>query len=174
MKPKSDDIALIEENNELNVEMTPIVVSPFTMSITKINTRTDKYASAFWLMEVTCQISNPHSVQISHDIYCCWAFGSADPDDPASFRYNRCWGGGSPGTPKSELYSLLLTLNPGQSVTLVSPFYIIDGWHDFHENYEWSNMPSGMWSHGQPKKYWFRMIDELGNWSPVKSIGTVV
>ncbi|GAJ18623.1 unnamed protein product [marine sediment metagenome] len=67
---------------------------------------------------------------------------------------------------------LSVTLNPGQSITLVSPFYYIDGWHDTHHTYEWTNSPPGMYSAGVRKKYYFRIIDELGNWSPYKSVGS--
>ncbi len=168
MRQKSDDAILVEGGNELNVEMAPIVAPPFTMSITKISTTTDKYATAYWLMEVTCQISNPHSVPVTHDIYCCFAWGYEDPNDLASF---------FPTSRMMGRYTwpeafLSVTLDPGQSVTLVSPFYYIGEYHDIHGNYEWSNMPPGMYSAGVRKKYWFRIIDELGNWSPVKSVGT--
>ena len=139
---------------------------PLSMSITKISTATDKYATAWWVMELSCQISNPHSVPISHELHCIWAFGSSDPNLLASFKWSRYWRNSWPST------GLLVTLNPGQSVTLISPFYYIDGWHDMHMNYEWSNMPPGAYKAGVRKKYWFRIIDELGNWSPVKSVGT--
>lgn len=147
---------------------------PFDMSITKFNTTADKYGPAFWLMQPTAVISNPHSVRISHQIRIIAAPGSYDQNLLSSYIWTRCWGGGAAGASKESLQELLVTLDPGQSITLVSPFYYIDEWHSRHENYEWSNMPPGTYSSGTPRKYWFRVIDEQGNWSPVASIGTVV
>jgi hypothetical protein len=147
---------------------------PFNMTITQIETATNKYANAYWLMQPNILVSNPHSVPVSHKLYCGWAFGSRDPNLLSSYAFTRCWGGGAPGTPANELYELYVTLNPGQSVTLVSPFYYTDGlWGWERANpYEWSNLPDGMYSAGVRKKYYFRIIDELGNWSPVMSVGT--
>jgi hypothetical protein len=149
-----------------------VAPSPFTMSIIGIETTTDKYATAYWLMQPSALISNPHSSQITHRLRFIVAFGSYDQNLLSSYIFTRCWGGGAPGTPENQLYDLPVTLNPGQSITVVSPFYYINGWHDVHNNYEWSNAPAGMYSAGVRKKYWFRVIDERGNWSPVKSVGT--
>lgn len=151
------------------------VALPFTMSITRIDTiDSDKYATAYWLMQPVALISNPHSTPITHRLRFIVCYGSSDPNLLSSYLWTRCWGGGAPGTPQDQLYELPVTLNPGQSITVVSPFYYIDGlWGWERANpYEWSNMPPGMYSAGVRKKYWFRIIDELGNWSPVKSVGT--
>lgn len=145
----------------------PVLTLPFNMEITSIATTTDKYATAYWLMELACQVSNPHSVQVTRQIRCRWAFGSDDPNNPTKYR-DRYWRGVAGQDPQIWLP---LTLNPGQSIILTSPFYYLDGLQDYG-GYEWNNMPLGMYSAGVPKKYWFRIIDELGNWSPVKSIGT--
>ncbi len=150
-------------------------VLPFDMSITKIDTEKDKFAEvpalAYWLMEVTCQISNPHSVPISHDIYCVYA--RAKYVD-RGYRYDRCWGGAAPGTPREQLHGLSVTLDPGESITLISPFYYIDDWNDFFSTYEWINDPPGMLYGGIRVKYLFKIIDEQGNCSPVASVGTHV
>ena len=155
-----------------NVEI--VTSSPFNMTITQIETATDKYATAYWLMQPTALVSNPHNSQITHRLRFIVAPGAYDPNLLASYLWTRRWGGGAPGTPANELYELSVTLEPGQSVTLVSPFYYTDGlWGWERANpYEWSNMPDGMYSAGVRKKYYFRIIDELGNWSPVMSVGT--
>jgi hypothetical protein len=152
-----------------------VALPPFDMTITKIETTSDKYAPAWWLMQPVALVSNPHGITITHKLRFVAASGSYDPALLSSFTRTRCWGGGAPGTPQDQLYDLSVTLEPGQSVTLVSPFYYIDGlcgWE--HDNpYEWSNMPPGAYSGGVRKLYYHRLIDELGNSSPVMSIGTI-
>ena len=153
-----------------NVEI--VAPSPFNMTITTIDTTTNKYATAYWLMQPAALVSNPYSSRITHRLRFIVAYGSSDPNLLSSYSWTRCWGGGAPGTSANQLYELSVTLDPGQSITVVSPFYYVDGWHGDEYNYEWSNAPLGMHSAGVRKKYWFRIIDERGNWSPAKSIGT--
>jgi len=154
-----------------NVEI--VTPPPFNMVITRVSTATDKYATAYWLAEVTGVISNPHSAAITHRLRCLMAPGTSDPYLFSSYIWVRCWGGGVPGTPASQLYELPVTLSPGQSVTVVSPFYYINGWHDIHGNYEWSNIDL-MYKSGVPKKYWIVLSDELGNMSQPISVGSAI
>lgn len=149
-----------------------VVPAPFSMSITKIDSTINKYATAYWLMQPTILVSNPYGTQITHRLRCIAAFGSKDKNLLSSYIFTRCWGGGAKGTPQSQLRELSVTLGPGQSVTIISPYYFIDDWNDNHNSYEWENDPPGMYSAGVKKKYWFRVIDENNNWSPVASIGS--
>lgn len=160
------DIILVEGNNELNVEMVPIAVPPelpFNMVITKIDVYDrpsyDGATSAYWHVDIYCDISNPHSSAITHSLWIAWAVAPNDPNDLASYRLDRKW--------DDWQEEKVVTLAPAESRSLFSPWIQPGG-------LTW-NMPMGMY-HGYPtkRKYYFRIIDELGNWSPVASVGTYV
>ena len=160
------DIILVEGNNELNVELVPIAVPPelpFNMFITKIDVYDrpsyDGATSAYWHVDIYCDISNPHSSVITRSLWIAWAVAPDDPNDLASYRLIRKW--------DDWQEEKVVTLAPAESRLLFSPWIQPGG-------LTW-NMPMGMY-HGYPtkRKYYFRIIDELGNWSPVASVGTYI
>lgn len=166
------DIVLVEGNNELNVSLTPIAALNFDMNITGITTAVDKFATAFWVAEVTAVISNPNNVPVTHLIRCIAAYGGDNPDDLSKYIYNRYWRG---EMYQDRVLNLDVRLNPGESIVVVSPYYYLNGYHELHiPHYEWDNLPHGSYSAGQMVKVWFRMIDENNYWSPVASVGTYI
>ena len=149
------------------------VSPPLTMVITGLTSMGDKY-SGYWVAQANILITNNNAVAVTKGIKCQATFGEYDPYAPATIWYERTIGnqaatGYGTGVPWYEI-----TLQPGQSVDLLSPYYYINGWHDFHQNYEWLNYPQGSYRSGVMKKYWFRIVDDQGNASLVSSIGTAL
>jgi hypothetical protein len=132
--------------------------SPFGMVITNIQEERDKFASAYRQFQVTAEISNPYSYNVTHLIRTIVAKAPADQEDISAYRWTRYWSDGSE--------EMQVALAPGESLQVISPFYYI------RDSFECSNIPLGMYHGGVPCKYYFRIIDEKDYWSPVASIGT--
>jgi len=142
------------------------VAPPFTMTVTSLTSTGDKYASAYWLVQVSVLIKNNNAVAVTHDLKCVATYGEYYRyNDPVSW-WDRHWD-------DNNIWKTI-TLQPGQSVTLLSPYYYINGWHSGHQNYEWINWPDGQYKSGVPKEYWFRVVDNNGNASPAVSIGSAL
>ncbi|GAI75526.1 unnamed protein product [marine sediment metagenome] len=96
MRQKSGDIALVEGNNELNVQMTPLPVGSFTYSNVSARMVSFNPAPAFYTMTFSCRVTNLTDATIARTLRLM--YGS----DGGSF-YNY------------RGISLSLTLAPGQS-----------------------------------------------------------
>lgn len=128
---------------------------PFEMEITDISTAKNKWLSSYLIAQVKGKIRNPNSSQTTHKVKCAVAYAS----QPDNFRFDRHWGFGSEGTPASQLIWLELTLQPGESVNVVSPYYYTAEEDTRHPDrgYEWADC------YGQHTGYYAVLMDELGN-----------
>lgn len=98
---------------QMVVHMLAVVVPPqgtvsFTYGPLTVTEAPDPAASAFTISQVSCLVTNPSSSPITRNFVCMWQ----DSRYPGSW-YTRGWGWTRP---------LSLTLQPGQSATLVSPY----------------------------------------------------
>jgi len=105
----------------------------------------NKQAPAWGVARVSCLLTNPHNVTVTRRLRCCWAYST----EPSTFYCNRAWNGG--------ITEFELTLNPGGSYALVSPYYYYGA-----DGIEASNSPLI----GVGKKFYYRFQDDLGNSSP--------
>ena len=104
----------------------------------------DSYDS--WrIARVRCLITNPHSQTLTKRLRCCWAYSTS----PDSWACNRSWA--------EEVYYYDLTLGPGQSSTLESPFF----YRNLH-NETIVNPPLI----GSGKSFYYHFQDDDGNASP--------
>lgn len=160
---------IVEGDNKLNVEMKPIALLPFNMTITKINYDMNKWLSSYVIIEVTAWITNPNSIPVTHQIKCAEAYGSADPTILSNFQFDRYWGFGVEGTPLVDLLWFPITLQPGGSIEVISPFYFIDDIDYYHpqRGYERANI-----NHAQRTEYQVIIMDDEGNVSPVVKFTT--
>lgn len=136
------------------------VVPPFTMVITNIAQSTDQYATAYWIVEITAKITNLSSYVVTHDLACGKCRPSQQDENNAYSYSSRLWSA-------SIGAALAVTLNPGQSVTLVSPFYVAQ------EGYPPERANEDLMYHSGTKiRYAWRIRDELLNMSPSAYAGT--
>jgi len=165
-----DDTELATYQDE-SITIIPPDPLTFDMVITSMGMQGDKYMTAYWVAQAIATISNPHDVTVTHVLRTIWANGDQDNNNLSSYsaRYWR----GNMAAPR-QIY-LTVTLDPGQSIEVVSPFYYMcHEWNLASGSYEWSNVPNGTYRLNEPKLYWYRIIDENNNWSPVESIGEVI
>jgi hypothetical protein len=135
---------------------------PFSMAITNITIydrpRIGDWSSAYWHVDLECQISNPYDHSISHTLKLGNIDADSDYQNLSAWYYKRKWG-------ESENIEKVFTLSPGQSVTVLSKgFNSISGW------YTWPQLNY----HGYPvkNKTFFNIVDENWNSSPFVSAGT--
>lgn len=100
MKPRSDDIGLVEGGNELNVEMAPIAVPPFAFSDLSVQRVRCQSATAFNTLNFWCTITNPTDKSITHIL-------------TPMYRTETKYGYGDPYP--SPLYAREVTLSPGEN-----------------------------------------------------------
>lgn len=106
MKPRSDDIALVEGDNDLNVGMAPIAVPPFSFSNPWVERVRCESATAWNTLNFGCTITNPTDRSISHIL-------------TPMFRVETKSGYSDPIS--RELFAIELTLSPGQSYNYYLP-----------------------------------------------------
>jgi hypothetical protein len=134
----------------------------FDMEITSIDEGVSKFASAFWNMQVNCKITNNNASEVTRSLAVIWQRA----DSPDTWYSSRYWSNSYP-----DIYTPV-TLQAGESVNIVSPFYYIDGYHEGHGSYEWDNFPPGQYHAGVKIKYNFKIVDDQGNESAIMSAGS--
>jgi hypothetical protein len=147
---------------------------PFDMEIVAIDTEPNKFATSFRVAEIYISLANNADSTAIHRIRCIAGsgtqqgtpYGPSDPDDLEIYKFTRHW--------ESGYEELEVVLGPGEGISLVSPFYFVWPPGFPYEGLEDNNNPQ-ISSHGSElRKYYFRVIDENNNWSPVASVGTYV
>ncbi|MBA7568361.1 hypothetical protein ES708_10082 [subsurface metagenome] len=150
MKPRSDDIALVEGDNELNVEMVPIVVPPFTFSGVWVQRVRCESATAWNTLNFGCTITNPTDRSITHTLTPMYRseskYGYSDPRACA-------------------LGAFTLTLKPGQSYNCN-----IQGNYYDAEDRRWRCAVLLGFSAGVPYGGCAFLRDENGNDSPQRCV----
>ena len=112
MKQLPGDIVLVEGNNELNVQMTPIPeVSHFVYS----NLSCWEWSAGFKILKFRCTIKNTGTSRESHVI--------------TIYKYRGDLG---VGTAQPERYEVSITLDPGESIEYAYP-----GMHSGAYRYTW-------------------------------------
>ena len=106
MKQRSDDIVLVEGDNELNVSLTPIVVPPFTFSDVRVQRVRCQSATAYNTINFWCTITNSTSRSVTH-VLTPW------------YRTETKRGYGDPYS--RPQYAREITLSPGQSYSYYLP-----------------------------------------------------
>ncbi|MBA7641345.1 hypothetical protein ES703_49022 [subsurface metagenome] len=105
-EPVISDILLVEGNNELNVEMVPIVAAPFSFSNLWVERVRCESATAWNTLNFGCTITNPTDRSITHTLTPMFRVGyKGGYSDPIS----------------REEYAVELTLSPGQSYNYYLP-----------------------------------------------------
>lgn len=133
------DIALVEGDNDLNVEMVSIVVPPFTFSNESVRSQVCPEATAYWTAIFDCRISNPADRSITHTLT-YWRQG-----------YSHTYG---VWRDPRAIESFEKTLGPGASYNYHNSGFI---WVDDH----WACWPPIMMHY----TYYYWLEDELGNQS---------
>jgi hypothetical protein len=138
--------------------------SPFNMSISSI-VRGGIGLGGLIGYDVNCLISNPNSQVVSHNLslYVVWAGQTTNPADPATYTGTRWW--------TYNVFSLPVTLNPGASVGVVSLKIDMNAWNSDLGQWGVSNSPNEVTHNGAPYKWYFMIVDELGNHSAPASVG---
>ncbi len=127
---------------------------PFTMNITGFATQAHPQVSA-QIAEIYATVSNPHNMTLTRHLRCIWAYssdsgGDRDPEDLSIYHTTpRNW-------ETRGQYLLEVTLGPGQSADLTSPFLY------YHPDYGPSPNTPVMYSNYD---FFFRIIDENNQWS---------
>ena len=169
LSTESSETIFLEADRNIRAVFEKTILPSFNMAITRIDTYDRPYVdaerSSFWHVDIYCSISNPHSKTITHSLWIAYTASPSDPNNINSYRFDRKWDTGAEWEAEK-----VVTLAPGASRSLFSPWksFLIYGWAGL-------NIPSCSY-HGYPikRKYYFRIIDELGNWSPVVSVGTYI
>lgn len=122
-----------------------IITPGFSYGIPVVSIKTSEIASAFRVASVSCSITNPSNSSQTRTIYCCWAFSPTDSP------YYREWG----NYPLGVAYQL--TLNPGQTVTLTSPYSYLGDDGILYDNAPGIGQTGGIWN-----EFWYWFKDDLG------------
>lgn len=139
---------------------------PFNMSITSIKAG-GLHLGTIPGYDVECSFYNPNSVAATRKIKIKWQWGSVikNPDNPAEYTLERWWNltGGL-----ADKYTLPVTLGPTESSTAVS---VREDYLAAYDTWQ-GNIPQQMTSGGVPKKVYFILVDDLGNYSAPASVGS--
>jgi hypothetical protein len=146
-----------------------VVAQAFTFDTPAVDLVPDPYGSAWLQARVRCRVTNPHNAVVSRYLSCYWTY-------PGGAAYRRYFdynpaGGEVEENSLRQNRSLLVTLDPGQSVIVESPavyramikVYPITG----GSYWVWIDTLNGP-SYGlNPPQFYYYFEDDLGNRSPM-------
>lgn len=155
---------LIPDGAMLNSESANVMISggggggAFDMAVVSA-TPGGVHFGALTFYEVRCSIHNPGDIAVTRQLTLKWQWDSLlnDPSDPTEYTNPPRWWRVDPD-PVWNVYTLEVTLNPGETQELVSPREVpLPGYPGDYQ----VNVPSV-----QGGSYrWFMLFDELGNHS---------